>query len=198
MASQVASTVLQQRAPAVRVFVPPPGGRKAGACSVHYAVAQNGDGHLRLALGNGASLDALVWPASRNSEKVAVHAPDIASYATLLQQYLAEVRGRGLEYVEVYVAADSPARQRVLEELGFSPTGFLPSWYALGCPKLGDYVTYSIHFASNLPDCAPTFTSHGAFLQAFMTEPSSGRVIPSQEVNVPSAPAGLPYSRAVA
>jgi hypothetical protein len=171
-AARAASAVLQKRVPSVRVFVPSAREASERDYVARYSREPNGDSYLHLTTSSSANLDALFCTASRNSEKVVVHAADIADYGTLLKHYLAEVKLHGLEYAEVYAPADSPARQKVLEDLGFSPTGFVPGWYAPGADKPGDYVVYTVHFFSSLPDCPACLTPAGAYLQEFLTAPA--------------------------
>ncbi len=182
-AARVASAVLQQQVAAVRVFVPPSGFTAESDHIINYNEESNGDGHLHVALPDGASLDAIVCPASRNSEKVAVYATSIGDYASLLQSYLAQVKARRLDYAEVYVAADAPARQAILEDLGFSPTGFLPQWYAVNSHHPIDYIVYTIHFPSSFPDRLPEMTTFGQYLRPFITPPivDASEALPAPE-----------------
>ncbi len=169
-AAQVASAVLNHPVLAVRVFVPPTTGGRATNCSVQYVEESNGEGVLHLALPSGASLDAAVCPAPRNSDRVATRADSIGDYATLLRRYLAELEDRSIAYAEVYVRADAPARQTVLEDLGFSPTGFLPAWYAPGEAAPADCVFYTIHFPSEILEVASVvLTPQGERLRPFIT-----------------------------
>ncbi len=169
-AARVASAVLQQPVQAVRVFVPPPNAVPDTDFIVEYVKESNGEEMLHIALPSGATLDAAVYPAPQNSDRVAIDANSVGDYAALVRQYLAELEERRIEYAEICVPADAPARQKILEDLGFSPTGFLPSWHAPGGCDQKDCVFYTIHFPSDLPEVARVvLTPKGESLRPFIT-----------------------------
>lgn len=172
-AAKIASTVLNQPVPAVRVLVPSPKVIPEQRISRNYLEKSNGEGILRLSLSSGASLEASIWSAPLNSDHVAIHAHNIDDYSALIGQFLKELEDRGIEYAEICVPADAPARQMVLENLGFSPTGFLPAWYAPGEIKRVDCVFYTIHFPSILPEVPDvSLTSQSEFFRPFITPAS--------------------------
>ncbi len=140
---------------------------------MHYTEDPNGDRHVRLVVNNGATLEALTCGASREVEKVAIHASDPRDYEELVSNLLAEMVPWGMEYVEVYAPADAPARQKILETLGFAPVGFLPAWHAPGIPGPKDCVLYAINFPSDLPDCPPELIASEEYLRMFVPEPIS-------------------------
>ncbi len=168
-AAKIASAVLKYPVSAVRVFVPLAGDVCEDHCGMKYDEAPNREGVLHLRLPSGASLEAVICPAPRNSDRVAIHASDIEDFAALVRRYLAELEARGIEYAEICVHADAPARQKVLENLGFSPTGFLPRWHAPGESELTDCVFYTIHYPSDLPEVTDIVLTHqGEYLRSFI------------------------------
>ncbi len=137
----------------------------------------NGDSHIFIRLPSGAELIALLCYKSANSEKLRVNARDIQEFHNLISKYLLEIRSRNIEYTEIYIDAREYYQQVLLERSGFTPTGFLPQWYALWDTEPHDYVVYSKHWCSPLPDCPIQCTSQGEFLKALVEIPATTEAV---------------------
>ncbi len=138
---------------------------------ISYTHDKNGDGTLSVTISREAQLTALICYASKNSEKVVIRTSSPSAYYNVVRDFLQEIRERGIQYSEIYVPAVSLVYQAALENLGFSPTGFVPQWYAPGSNVPVDCVIYTIHFPSNLPDRLPEMTTFGQYLRPFITPP---------------------------
>lgn len=141
-------------------------------------VESNGDSHIVIRLPSGAELSALICYKSANSEKVRIRANSTQEFYSLVSAYIKEIRARKIDYAEIYVDACEYFKQMALEGLGFKPTGFLPQWYAPGESDPHDYVVYTRHWQSILPDCPIQCTEQGAFLKNFVDQPTPDEIIP--------------------
>ncbi len=172
-AAEVASQVLGHHVRPVSVMVPDLSPATEAPAVVNYREDPNGDRHVHVTARGGATLDALTCCASREVEKVAIHASNPADYGELIANFLAEMSHWGMEYVEIYAPADAPARQKILETLGFAPVGFLPAWHAPGMPGPKDCLLYAINFISDLRDCSTELIPGEEYLRSLVPEPVS-------------------------
>ncbi len=170
-ASKIAEKVLQYPVPYLEGefhFVTP-------KTSDYIAVEKresNGDSCLFVKLPSGDELSAIICYKSMNSEKVKIHAQCISNFYNLLFAFLTEIRLRKIEYIEIYIDAREFLRQVVVEDLGFRPTGFLVQWFGPDAMNPHDYVVYTKHWCSILPDCPTKYTKQSEFLKSFVGLPN--------------------------
>jgi len=146
----------------------------------------NGDSHIFITLLTGGELNAQICPKSTNSEKVTINSNDVHEFYSLVNTFLRELFSRKIEYTEIFIDAREPSKQAILEEFGFNPTGFVTQWYTQNKTVPSDYVVYTLHRPSLLPNCPIQTTQRGKFLKKYVYPPTGTtfitKTIPSEEL----------------
>ncbi len=148
----------------------------------------NDDSHLLIKLPSGSDLSAIISYKSSNSEKVQIQADDVCDFYWLCCAFVKEIRQRKIEYAEIYIDAREYVRQNIAESLGFKPTGFLAQWYAFNEDTPHDYVVYTKHWYSTLPDCPIQCTEQGEFLKSFVDQPTPDESLSSLVGSIEKTP----------
>ncbi|OLS13596.1 MAG: hypothetical protein RBG13Loki_2772 [Promethearchaeota archaeon CR_4] len=183
-AAQVASEVLQRPITFIQEHYASHSNLIVPIC-VERKLEPYGDFHVFITLPTGGKLSASLCHKSANSEKVVINSNDFDEFYSLVVAFLKELFLLNIVYTEIFIDAREPTEQAILEGLGFNPTGFVTQWYAQNKSIPHDYVVYTLHRPSSLPDCPIQTTQRGEYLKKYVNPPIGTPIIakssPSEE-----------------
>jgi hypothetical protein len=111
----------------------------------HVAKDKYGYESIKFTLNNTSSyFEFLYTPQVQNFEKTKYHVNTLEELYVFAQEFINYGKALGIRYCEAFISAYEPTHQKIFEDAGLSPRGYIPSWnYNLESDLFEDHILFN-------------------------------------------------------